>query len=852
MNGPPGFGKTVLCAKLIEHLCSAHDSPLAYFFFSSEDFESCIDPFVAMRSWLTTLVSHSTAHELVREEWESQTSHVASRAHVVDMLRKVVENVPGCTLVLDGLDECAGATSQRDAQSKSISQFLESVQQAVANTNTRLLLVSRIMPEIRQSFLHSDGIAFFDYTISCDDVQTDVQLYARSIVNKKLHNRDETTKNEIASRLADRCNGKFLWVKLQEPSLRSGKNRKQIGAIIDSTPAALEQIYDRDWQKLRNLPPEESSRAVSLLRWVAFARRPLTISEITEAILVTDSCGDIVDDMPYSMDQEYVDGEILGLCGSLIEIRSATLDSSIESMTVHLAHFSVKEFFINKISAMGRETGVNEGLHISNEAEQNGILATSCLRYLNLPGVWQSDQDVSVGTERYFLDYAVNSWYEHAAQCKPGSIGVVRLTNAFFDEQNGAWKFWRKCYCAESYDKNRWSLLHFATLFRLTATVQFLIKHRTCNIDEQTSDNESALYISCRLGDAETAEVLLNAGADMSITDIRGHVPILTACLSGHVNVVRLLLENAADINSITLDGYTSLHLACVYGYVEIVELLISYGADLCATTEAKWTPLYLASHSGHLEVVKLLLEHEVAREETERVLSPLMGACRAGCYNVAKFLLENGSNVMAVDIYDQTALHMASSYGHVDIVRLLLEHGCPMDAVNGLGRSAFYCACAEGKDEVVEFLISCNVLTSTLDYYGTSPLFVATRKGHDKVVARLVSLCSGHDSLIGGLGKSLLWWAARSGNPRVMEAVTQLAKKQGFHSNEDDLPGPGRLPASYSAVQCDCCLQYLPKGSTCYHCPLCFEGDFDLCQECYETVDKCIDQSHKLIALQV
>ena len=114
---------------------------------------------------------------------------------------------------------------------------------------------------------------------------------------------------------------------MQEPSLRSSKNRKQLEAAIDTSPAGLDHLYDRDWQRLRRLPKEESTRAVSLLRLAAFALRPLTVAEITEALLIREDDDDfLLDEMPDSIDQDYVDGEILGLCGCLVEVRNAVSD----------------------------------------------------------------------------------------------------------------------------------------------------------------------------------------------------------------------------------------------------------------------------------------------------------------------------------------------------------------------------------------------------------------------------------------------------------------------------------------------------------------------------------------------
>jgi hypothetical protein len=71
INGPAGYGKTIFCASIIQHLTTnvappppisapplSSTSPvsLAYFFFSS-DLESRGDPMAIVRSWISQLVS---------------------------------------------------------------------------------------------------------------------------------------------------------------------------------------------------------------------------------------------------------------------------------------------------------------------------------------------------------------------------------------------------------------------------------------------------------------------------------------------------------------------------------------------------------------------------------------------------------------------------------------------------------------------------------------------------------------------------------------------------------------------------------------------------------------------------
>ncbi|KAK8147549.1 hypothetical protein G3M48_001448 [Beauveria asiatica] len=928
VNGAPGFGKTILCARVVEHLCSTLDPPPAYFFFSS-DFGSWRDPFVAVRSWLTQVLSHTVAFDLVREEWESQSGQTASRADVIKVFRKIVQAGPSFTVVLDGLDECAGADQGWDADDSSVSKFLETIQQAVAGTTTRIMIVSRSIPEIRQSIVRNGGATWLDYSLTCDDVRTDTELYARSIVEKKLHNKDETIRADISLRLADRCKGQFLWVKLQEPSLRSGRTKKQLEAAIDRSPADLVHLYDRDWQRLLRLPAEDCSRAVSLLRWAAFALHPLTVAEITEALLIHDDCDELpADEMPDCIDQEYVDGEILGLCGSLVEIRNGASESSVSLWTVHLAHFSVKEFFVGRMAAGENVLVANERLHNAQEATQNNILAMMCLRYVNFRGVWPDQREGSSQVLRSFLNYAAGSWYKHAAVSKANDSGVIRLTNDFFSESNEKWQLWRKWYdmsdgkVQEGEAATQSTIatpLYYASRLCLKQTVDFLLKKQRCSIDERASSGMTALAASCNAGHTEIVAMLLDAGADLRMTNNKGWTPLNFAAEKGYVEVVKLLFENGADVTVASSNGWTPLHAASVKGHTEVVKLLLANGANVSIANSDGWTPLNAAAYSGHTEVVKLLLANganvtiansggwtplhaasdsghvEVVKllqangadvtvtsndgwtplnaaasnghVEVVKLLlangatvnvansdgwTPLHAAANSGHVDVVKLLLANGADVAIANSNGWTPLHAASVKGHTEVVKLLLEKGSLADVMDDEGRSPFSYACTRGHLEVVEHLWSRNVAATTTDRYGATPLFAATRNGHEKVVAYLLAMGCDYGSFVDGLGRTLLWWAAKSGNAQVIEAVLQLTKSEGIQVCDEDLAvEPRATPIGESWAWCKCCTRYMLEGSTHYHCTTCQGDDFDLCIECFQMGTRCHDGSHDLVLRQ-
>jgi hypothetical protein len=84
---------------------------------------------------------------------------------------------------------------------------------------------------------------------------------------------------------------------------------------------------------MSQLPEEERTRAFTLLRWVTFAAKPLTVAELTEAALVSlDGDEYPSDSLPDAIDDEYIDSEILGLCGSLLSIHQNSPDPALSTV----------------------------------------------------------------------------------------------------------------------------------------------------------------------------------------------------------------------------------------------------------------------------------------------------------------------------------------------------------------------------------------------------------------------------------------------------------------------------------------------------------------------------------------
>lgn len=395
---------------------------------------------MAVESWLAQLMSHPLAFPLIRERWAAQQGQKATRWEIINILQEIVKTIPECTFILDGLDECNWfRESLNTGDDDCVSGFLEALRRATTGTTTRIMIFSRDEPEIRTALsTYTKETSFFEHRITPEDVQSDVLSYSRSIVHKKLPKKTGMIREDISQKLADRCNGQFLWIKMQEASLRSGKNQKQLEQAINSTPTGLEHIYERNWIKISQLPEEDRDRAFSLLRWTTFAVRPLTICEMTEALVISEHNNEVrVDELPDDIDVEYIDTEISYYCGSLLDVRSPQSGCYAGLRTVHLAHFSVKEFLLHKIPP-------EDSLRCFTESIEKTLLAKLCLRYVNCPTVWRKNSHVEDGPAiGSLLNYAAGSWRQHACFGNTSDAGVVEMINQLFDIERPSWAEWK-------------------------------------------------------------------------------------------------------------------------------------------------------------------------------------------------------------------------------------------------------------------------------------------------------------------------------------------------------------------------------------------------------------------------
>lgn len=803
IHGHAGFGKTILCARAVEHLSSQTQHSVAHFFFSS-DYASRGDPYVAFRSWLVQLVStHTQAFEIVSAKLDDQET--APRQTIVFLLKAVLEAVRGCILVVDGLDECVALRDSSDL----IGRFIEDLNNVLAN-DTRLLLVSRDEVEIRQALVTMSNLS--EMRISPLDVSVDTEALSQNILDAKLPNKSTEVRQDLANRMKERCAGQFLWLTMQENSLRKGMTKKELDLAIDDTPSGLGFIYDRNWTRLIGLRPWDRNRAFSVLRWTTFSVRPLTVSQMAEALLIDQDCDEFpTDDIPDDMDA-YLESEILGLCSPLIEVYQESPHQPTDDRMIQVAHFSVKQYLIAHLPV--RDLGMNETLRLSNETKQHALLAQLCLRYIRTPSVWNGELAKSTGSYwACFRDYAANEWHTHIALGETAiNSHTSDLVLEFMDERFPTWHDWRS-YVDEAgafpvvigWETAPMEPLYYAVHRGLTAIASKIIeiqhgvkryrstKSRSTlhlasadgnvslvkaildagvDVDIREHEGMAALHVAALHGRLEVAQMLIRRGANLGATSNSTAMPIHLAAVSGHLSLVQTFLDHGFDISSVETEpyadlGWTLAHIAADDNSVELLRLAVKHGANISSRSRDGPAPIHVATRYGHLETMLMLLEKGVDVNMPMRSGStPLHMAAEQGDIQMTRMLIEKGANVNGGVLTGETPLGMAAREGHCEIAKMLLDEGADVTYRNPNGWTPLHLAACHGNAETVRLLLAdSRVLINGKDNNGRTPLCLAADGGNYGTVDSLLSDSkidiSDHDYW----GNTALIAAARNGH---------------------------------------------------------------------------------------
>ncbi|MEZ5290015.1 MAG: ankyrin repeat domain-containing protein [Vicinamibacterales bacterium] len=144
------------------------------------------------------------------------------------------------------------------------------------------------------------------------------------------------------------------------------------------------------------------------------------------------------------------------------------------------------------------------------------------------------------------------------------------------------------------------------------------------DVNAAQGDGMTALHWAAMKGDAELAQMLVYAGANVKATTRLGaNTPLIVAARNGRPDVVKVLLEAGAEPDAATSTGTTPLMLAAASGSVDAVKALLAAGAKVDATESSmEQTPLMFAAANSRVDVMQALIAAGASVKKMSKVVN--------------------------------------------------------------------------------------------------------------------------------------------------------------------------------------------------------------------------------------
>ncbi|GFR61876.1 ankyrin repeat-containing protein [Elysia marginata] len=199
---------------------------------------------------------------------------------------------------------------------------------------------------------------------------------------------------------------------------------------------------------------------------------------------------------------------------------------------------------------------------------------------------------------------------------------------------------------------------------------------------------KTATMIAAERGYFECLQVLVAAGADLSITNPCGDTALILAIRWGEIECAKLLIDKMSVdlLNHKNGDGENAFILTASnreYNYFLCLKRLVEAGAETDIRDKDGNTALMLSVSLGQEDRVKYLINHmprSTLDQRNHEGQTALMLAASTkeskDCLMSLQHLLEAAADFNVEDKKGNTALTSATKSGNSEAVRLLLEKG--------------------------------------------------------------------------------------------------------------------------------------------------------------------------------
>ena len=336
-------------------------------------------------------------------------------------------------------------------------------------------------------------------------------------------------------------------------------------------------------------------------------------------------------------------------------------------------------------------------------------------------------------------------------------------------------------------------------------TLQEIIDHGV-NVNAMNEQGRTPLLLGCFYRHMDSVKVLLEAGADPTITDKEG-LSCLHAAIDGYCSkdILQALIDHGAHIDVTRKDGTTALLRACTGGQSESVMFLVEAGADVSITNSDGNTCLHAAvkGHSSKEALQKIMAQGMIkVNAVNNRSETALILACYTKQSKSARYLLQIGADPDVVDDSTCTSLH-AAVYGYCtnETLQDIIAHEVHLNAQNARGETALWLACIYKQQDYVKILLEAGSNPNIASSGGNASLHAAVS---GRCNENIISAILDHGAIVNATNKenvTALVLTCEKGN----ENVINLLLNSGANPNIADTNGDIWL---HKAARRECCTE--------------------------------------------
>ncbi|XP_065083534.1 uncharacterized protein LOC135705681 [Ochlerotatus camptorhynchus] len=234
-------------------------------------------------------------------------------------------------------------------------------------------------------------------------------------------------------------------------------------------------------------------------------------------------------------------------------------------------------------------------------------------------------------------------------------------------------------------------------------------------VDDQSSQfMDTPLHLACLMNRVKIVRVLLQRGANPSLTNCDNLLPLHLAVINRNGEIVSMLMAyvEQLDTNYVNL----ALSIAVQKGFLDIASILLDFRADISVLSSAigdsERNLLHAAAREGFIRILRYLLQERIfdVNVEDSSGLTPLFHAVISGNIETVEVLLQYGANLDHTTKSGQNVITIATMYDRLDIVRYFMNNfpstvDCVLSPLKGQN-TCLHIAVLKGSQAMVEYFV--------------------------------------------------------------------------------------------------------------------------------------------------